>query len=567
MANADSCISSPVFKNQASSELLEQVRRVENQSDKWLDGLALFSFPRDVAVWGVLTQIVGLIEQYVDRYGHGSQEQREAMINLGRDCALLFKNLPQKNFSEREALLRWTSELRDATNQAVLLAHNYSSFVSCFSMWHKYRQGVEIISPTRLRFSAIPSSTDRRIRAQQQGARIKDWPSTRDNPVDRAFVNDPDVALLLSRLAGRVQLEGALAMSYPDDSELLSVLRNIFDRRLHTAFRRNSSLNLGGYALMDVRRVFAALYSLSAVHEYLCDLWRKTCGRYPFESAVMVKAPDDWVDLICNISGVPSSTVRLIVEDLTFGAIRPLDIYIHLFVPSSNRGLLFLIPHFVLNTRPEENILRICSYARPKRYSTISNAKEREMRQHIRQDAPGRFKISGPFKFTCSGGGDIDLIITDYESSSVLIGELKWVRKAAHPLEHLDRDAELEVGFKQALKIKRFLASNPNFLRDIGLHDPKKGKPKLNYFVIARDHLMDKVKDKGVYLAEFDALIWALQSSRNLAQVVTKLRGLEWLPSEGREFKVTFEVASVAGVAVETETFHRLPTPRLAESA
>jgi len=525
----------------------------------WLDGQAILDFPRDAAVWGVLTQVTELIEQHIEQYGHGSQKQREAMINLGRDGALLLENLLRREFPQKAAWLRWTPALREAAKVAVLSAHNYQTFASCFRMWHKGRQRVEVLSPTRLRFSATRSATDRRIRAQQQGARIQGWPSTRDNPVDKSFVNDPDVALLLSRLAAQIQLDGALAMHYPDDSELLSVLRDIFDIRLRSAFRRNASLDLGGYDLSDVRRVFAVLYSLSAVHEYLCDLWRKMCGRYPFESAVMMRPLDGWVGIASCLSRVAEASVRRILADLTFGAIRPLDIYIHPFVPSSDRRSLFLIPHFVLNTRPEENILRVCSYARPKYYSVISNAKEGEMRDHIQLDAPSRYKISGPFKPSDSNLPDIDLVITDPKNAAVLIGELKWVRKAAHVLEHLDRDAELEKGFRQLHAIRAFLLNNPTFLRDVGVVKTKKGKPQISYFVIARDHMIDKLEDDGIWLAEFDALIWSLRQSRSLTAAIRRLKRLEWLPKENREFEVTFESSSVAGVAIETETFHRPP--------
>jgi hypothetical protein len=369
------------------------------------------------------------------------------------------------------------------------------------------------------------------------------------------------VALLLSRLAGQIQLDGALAMHYPDDSELLSVLRDIFDKRLRSAFRRNTSLDLGGYDLSDVRRVFAVLYSLSAVHEYLCDLWRKMRGRYPFESAVMTRPVDGWVDIASCLSRVAEPRVRRILADLTFGVIRPLDIYIHPFVSSSDGRSLFLIPHFVLNTRPEENILRVCSYARPKYYSVISNAKEAEMRDHIQQDAPNQYKLSGPFKLPDSNLPDIDLVITDVKNAAVIIGELKWVRKAAHVLEHLDRDAELEKGFRQLHAIRVFLSRNPNFLREVGVVKPKKGKPQISYFVIARDHMIDNLEDDAIWLAEFDALIWALRQSRSLTAAIRKLKRLEWLPEENREFEVIFECSSVAGVAIETETFHRLRGP------
>ncbi|HLM82129.1 MAG TPA: hypothetical protein VK302_16115 [Terriglobales bacterium] len=528
-------MASPVLKSDASPQLVAQVQNIEDQSDKWADGFALAEFTRDVAVWGTLTQVIDLIEQWIAHYGHGSQEHREAMINLGRAGALLLHELHGTHLPAKAVWLKWTPELKETTKQAVLAAHNREIFISSFTMWHKYRRAVEILSPTSLRFSVPPSLMDRRIMAHQQGCRIPDWPSTPDNPVDKSLVDDPDTALLLSRLLSKVALEGALAMRYPDDSELLSHLRNVYNNRLRLAFRRRPDLDLGGYNLGAFRQFFAVLLSLCSVHEYLCDAWSKMCGRYPFESAVMVKSLSEWVRVITDLSGVEENQVRLMITDLSFGTIRPLDIYIHPFVPTVDGQTLFLIPHFILNSRAEENVLRVCSYARPEYYSRIANAKEGEMREDIKENVPSR------------------------------VGQLQRthhrvpLRKAVRTLEYLDRDAELDEGFQQLLDVREFLEGSPDFMEERGVVKKGEHRPNLSYAVIARDHIGLIQQQKECWLAEFDALIWALQTSENLTEAIRKLQSYEWLPIEGRDFTVRFESSSIAGVTIEAEMFHRPP--------
>ncbi len=98
----------------------------------------------------------------------------------------------------------------------------------------------------------------------------------------------------------------------------------------------------------------------------------------------MVRPTEDWVNLLVSLSGLQVDAVRAMLGDLTFGSIVPLDIYIHPFVPSLDDRALFLLPHVILNSRAEENILRVCSYVRPNYYSSIQNAKEGEMRESIR---------------------------------------------------------------------------------------------------------------------------------------------------------------------------------------
>jgi hypothetical protein len=319
--NMQSC----VLKSDAPLELITQVKEIEDQSDKWSRDLGLATFTHDVAVWGALTQIILLIEQHIGQHGHGSQKHREAMINLGRAGALLVDELRRSALPDKPVWLKWTPQLAVATQQAVMAAYHRDIFISTFTMWHRFRRTVEIISPTQLRFSVPPTLMDRRIMAHQQGCRIPNWPSTTDNPIDKSMVDDPDTVALIAKLLSKATVEGALALRYPDDSELFSHLRNIYDRRLAVAFRRKPTLDLGGYTLGDFRRFFAVLLSLCSVHEYLCDAWSKLRGRFPTESAVMVKPLSEWTSLITGLSNLAESQVQLMIADLSFGTIKALD--------------------------------------------------------------------------------------------------------------------------------------------------------------------------------------------------------------------------------------------------
>lgn len=136
----------PVLRSDASPQLLAIVKEFEERCEKWADDLRLVRFTRDVAVWGVLTEIIDLIEQQVKQFGHGSRRQREAMINLGRAGARLLGEMKAMNFASGDSWLRWTPELRETTQEAILTTHNCEAFVGCFVTWHHNRRAVEILS-------------------------------------------------------------------------------------------------------------------------------------------------------------------------------------------------------------------------------------------------------------------------------------------------------------------------------------------------------------------------------------------------------------------------------------
>ena len=551
-------MASPKLYNDAPSELIARVQQIENQCDKWADSLTLVDFTYDVAAWGALTGIIDRIERVIEKSGHGSWEQRYAMSNLGRAGALLLDTLRTTKLPAKQVWLRWTQELKEASAQAIDAAHQCDGFIGCFTLWHKNRQAVEILSPTRLRFSVLSSPMDRRIRAYQQGRRILNWPSTPDNPFEKSFVNEAHVNQMLLQLSSKVTLEGALAISYPDDSELLSVLRDILDERHRLRFRHSPLLELGGYNLGAFRRFFAGLSSLCAVHEYLCDEWCKRKGRYPFESAVMVKASSKWVSSLAGLCSLDESQVQVMIKDLSLGTSKALDLLIHPFVSSLDGQTLYLIPHFVQIMKPEESILRICSSARPKCYKTVANAKEREMRERFSESIPNRYRVTGPHKLSDSKLPDIDIVIKDLGHSAILIGELKWIRQPIRAIDQIDKDAELEEGFRQLRDIREFLRQNPDYLKECGIIERGEPRPILSYAVIARDHVTNTLETDGIWLAEFDALNWALHNSITLTDAIKRLQTYDWLPLEGRDFVVQFESGSIAGVTMEAESFHRM---------
>ncbi|HEY4678385.1 MAG TPA: hypothetical protein VIJ01_14560 [Candidatus Angelobacter sp.] len=531
------------------------VQVAEDRSNLRGAELAIVGFPHDTATWGVLTHVTLLIEEVIKKEGFGSQRHREAMINLSKSATWLLDWLRSADLPIKEPWLRWTPALSQASMEAEQVARNYQSFVMCFTMWHKNRMGVEVLSRRHLRFTPTEAeigSMQHRVRAYQQGVRRPNWPSTPDSPPATSFVEDPEIKIRLQKLCQSALVTGALSVEYPTDRVLLDRLNETYFARLEFQFRHNSQFDLGGYTLEQYRRFFAALMAVSSVHEHFCFLWEQFGHRYPSQSAILVKTVSEWASLLSSISNLPNKVIEIILSDMTFGTIRPLEIYIHPFFPSANGKSLYLAPQFIMNSRAEENILRTCSYLRPRLYSNIANAKEGEMRKMIASLAPSRFRVIGPVKLP-SPYPDIDLLMSDRESSHVLIGELKWTRKTIRAIEHIDRDEELHKGFKQLGRIQDFLNRTPDYLQ----HSHIPPNPILSYALIGRDHLVWIEPEDNIFLIEFDALLWMFQNSDNLQNGINQLRKYDWLPIEGIDFFVRHERATVTGITIETEVFHQ----------
>jgi hypothetical protein len=231
-------------------------------------------------------------------------------------------------------------------------------------------------------------------------------------------------------------------------------------------------------------------------------------------------------------------------------------LHVQPFVPL-NRGAttLALAANFPLNSRWDENILRVCSQSRPEIYSVASNEKETEMRATL-EAKNTRYRIEGPVKLP-GRLPDIDFIVEDIRSSSVAIAELKWIRKPLRPLERIDRDAEVLHGIDQLTEIKQYLCEHPKYLVNQGrLAKSLSEYDHLQYLLIARDHWVWVQPRDGVAIMDFDAFLRSLNDSTDLWSAVMELLRYEWLPVEGRDFRVQVDRAIANGAAIESEVFY-----------
>jgi hypothetical protein len=192
----------------------------------------------------------------------------------------------------------------------------------------------------------------------------------------------------------------------------------------------------------------------------------------------------------------------------------------------------------------------------PAAYHAASQLKERDMRRDLASGLPGHIVADGPV--TLPGGNpDLDLIMEDTSSSTVVLGELKWIRKPLSVFERCDRDEEFLKGIGQLGRIRTFLSNNPEYLTERGkLLRSLSDYLEVRYMLIARDHFAWVDPDKAFPVIEFETFKRAISKAGTLREALVQMLTFEWLPVEGRDFTVKLEVARANGVSIVSETFH-----------
>ena len=543
----------PHLKKDAPADVVDALRQIEAQADECWKTLTLIQHPANVAVWALLTCGIEVVEREQAARGSNTAHFSPMLKNLGLLLPIAVKWAMKHGQGVASLRTDWTHELASAAAQALDVARPYSRFEVGFQAFHKDRYAAEVTTPTLARFTTPGRERDRQVSAYQKGLRPREGRFAGQRAPQRPPT--PAVQEAFNRvLLSSLQL-GARSFSYGEPWELWRELLPEYRDRINALTRRAGDLSLGLYRLDEFNAVYAALIAVCAAHDLLCARWPEISRTYPIESAVVVRPASKWVETLSHLSDVAPDKCQTMLSDLTCSS-RSIDLHVHPFVPLDAAGdVLALPPPFPLHGRHDENILRVCSQRRPQVYDMTTLEKEEEMRVVLREKAV-RYAADGPITLP-KPLPDIDLIALDDSSSTVVIVELKWIRKTLRPAELPDRDADVIKGVGQLEKIRQFLTREPAYLQARGrLSRPLSEYEHVFYLLVARDHWLWLEPHEGFAIIEFDAFARVIDPSETLLDAVTEAVGYAWLPVEGRDFFVRHDPATVNGVSIESQVFY-----------
>jgi hypothetical protein len=232
-----------------------------------------------------------------------------------------------------------------------------------------------------------------------------------------------------------------------------------------------------------------------------------------------------------------------------------LGLRLAIFSERSRDDDLAVAPQFPLASAVDENALRQFSYTYPALFSSQNTQKEESMRNQLRA-ANRRYKIDFSIPLP-DGSTEIDVLIEDVTTSTVVLGELKWLRKPFKPLERLEREKDLEKGISQLELIRAYGRAHPGFLFQRGkLPRPLSDCKKVHHILLVRDYWHWVEPNDTIAVLDFDEFLAQFRESTSLDDLMTALLSYGWLPIEGRQFYVDYTPTSVNGATLESPLFH-----------
>jgi CubicO group peptidase (beta-lactamase class C family) len=123
-------------------------------------------------------------------------------------------------------------------------------------------------------------------------------------------------------------------------------------------------------------------------------------------------------------------------------------------------------------------------------------------------------------------------------------------------VERIARDEDIAKGLTQIQLIRAYARKHPDFLRELGkLPRSLTSYANIHYLLVVWDHWFWIDPEDGIAVVSFDALLPSLKRGANLQNLVAELLRYEWLPVEGRDFRVNYVTAAVNGALLESSTF------------
>ncbi|MGP8172955.1 MAG: hypothetical protein ACLP7O_00240 [Terracidiphilus sp.] len=548
------------LKSQATQEFRDAVLAVERRSDDCWTLMRLLKQPRNLATWALLTRMALELEMLQQNYGVDSLIHRDQMTLWDLcTCGFSFIASHGRPASKLIHTYTWNRTLAADATSAMQISREYTNFLNIFPMWHLDMQGADVLSDGRVRFAFERDSPgQRRVIAFQQ--RFRPHIGMRDAITHHRMQLNSEQERQFAELREIAQSRGSTKkLRYEPPAELIRDVLCHSLLRVDESFRYPDGLELDEYSLGEFKSFYAGLLTLCAIHERICYPFLERGHQIPESSLVMVKTRRTWIEKLADISRLPVDKCEKIVTHLTMdpspGKETGMTVYPFIPLDGFNQELA-VAPQFPLAARSDDNILRAFSYRSNAEFSRI-NQKEPLMRSRILA-ANGRFNIPEPVRLP-NGKTNIDLIIEDAQSSTLVLAELKWIRKPLTPKERKRSNAEIEKGLQQVQLVRDYARTHPDFLkRSQRITRTVNSYANIHYLLIVADHWFWIDPEDSFAILDFQVFLTQFATSTNLQDTISDLLTYNWLPIEGVNFSVDFEPSSVNGAVIESPTFRHI---------
>lgn len=310
--------------------------------------------------------------------------------------------------------------------------------------------------------------------------------------------------------------------------------------------------------LKVVAEVFAALatrafYHLVAINFGAARRGLVGCG---VDQICLVTEPADLAKDLARLLGRSVEDVRLVLDALSYGAgVRTPDPALQPLIPIG-KGRIVVPPFLVLTSNWARNMLSLHARVDPKSFDAQSHLFEAQMVARLASQADSRWRVwVNRHVPTKPKREEIDLILADETSRTLLLCELRWMIQPCDIREVLERQRVCGHKVAQALRKRdRVRDHMTDVLRDLALDASAAWRIEA-LVIIDNFGGGPSPAPKEVPVVPRKVLEQALDLAPNLDRLHAAFTTSVWLPREGADFHKDYQTIDLGGVEIELPLF------------
>lgn len=515
-----------------SNSVSKELREIEKEVDNYYKSNPLMEIPFAAAAWYLLAyaeeymlnQFIKAASSIQDIHSLGSDfitEIEHAMAWIYRDC----EQNGQIPYARDKDLYKTSKDL-------FKLSQKYDWFVFAYTC----ASGKDKVLDLELQGSTIHPSGTFFDSIEYEAYNILIDPREREE-VQNILNPETMPILAIQTIKESLKIEGD-RFRYELNENMVSNMKTFLKPFFDRMFLLPSEWEFSHYTLGDFQRVFEVICAIAHIHwEARIMAWQRGVSNKGYIDSIYVITYGDLIRRAARYSDIPPTTVRSILDDLTYGS-SDIDNPMPALQPliKLNSRHYVIAPNIWRCSSAERNFTALLNRMpnEEKIYSKLSNEQENLMKEHITTDV-----IVEGFEFVSANIAnltDIDLAIINKSEKACLLLELKWFIAPTTGKERINKSKSIKGGISQIQKLKQaFMDNHKPLLDKLGIDSSY----RLEGIVVSENWIGNgNVQSPEVPVIRANHLIEKLKVTDSLRSTMDWLQNGEYLPKEGMHFKV-----------------------------
>lgn len=269
---------------------------------------------------------------------------------------------------------------------------------------------------------------------------------------------------------------------------------------------------------------------------------------------LLCQSEEDWVLDIQKNSSLDLEQIRTFVRYLTYGNnVTSPDQALQPFVPLGG-GVLGVPALAFLSSNVDRNLLTLQARVDPRSFDKQSKMFEQEMTGALERAFKSKWVnvVPGRTYSVASGREEIDLLICEPETKTVLVLELRWILPPADPREVQSKKVACHEKVPQALRkrnaVRESLAQVLHSAFALPIESPNRWR--VEAAVVVEGFGGAPSADATIPVIPEWVLEAGVRRAQNLSALLDWLLSTAWLPVDGRDYHLVHEPRELLGMNV-----------------